>query len=257
VEEPGARQVAFAAERLAHALARIVVAGDDEERHYKRRQQHPKMLVFGGRAVLNEIPGDDGHIGLRRQSVELNDRARQAGSRVEAAPIGSGAWRGGLLWRVEQLPRRQDMRIGNLARRSTGRALPTRGAGDRLAALGRAAGLFTSPESAFAPGKAIRDGIPIIFPVVRPESARAQPQHGLARTATWHLGGIETAESKSLAITLSLTVGDVGSTIWPEPFRAVYTVIFAQTLSLRLTVQTARDIRSSSRRRCTPTSRSP
>jgi len=41
VEEPGARQIAFAAERLAHALARIVVAGDDEERHYERRQQHP------------------------------------------------------------------------------------------------------------------------------------------------------------------------------------------------------------------------
>jgi hypothetical protein len=67
------------------------------------------MLVFGGRAVLNEIPGDDGHIGSRRQSVKLNDRARQAGSRVDAAPIGSGTWRGGLLWRVKQLPRRQDM----------------------------------------------------------------------------------------------------------------------------------------------------
>jgi hypothetical protein len=73
------------------------------------------MLVFGGRAVLNEIPGDDGHIGSRRQSVKLNDRARQAGSRVDAAPIGSGTWRGGLLWRVKQLPRRQDMRIGNLS----------------------------------------------------------------------------------------------------------------------------------------------
>ena len=38
-------------------------------------------------------------------------------------------------------------------------------------------------------------------------------------------------------MTLSLTDGDVGSTTWPEPFRAIYTVTFAQTLSLRLTVQ--------------------
>jgi len=38
-------------------------------------------------------------------------------------------------------------------------------------------------------------------------------------------------------MTLSLTDGDVGSTIWPEPFRAIYIVTFARTLSLRLAVQ--------------------
>jgi hypothetical protein len=38
-------------------------------------------------------------------------------------------------------------------------------------------------------------------------------------------------------MTLSLTDGDVGSTIWPEPFRAIYIVTFAQTLSMRLAVQ--------------------
>ena len=86
----------------------------DEDRHCERRQERPQMLVFGGRAVINEIAGDDGHIGSRRQSIELDDRARQAGRGVDAAPIGSGAGRGGLLWRVEQLPRCQDMRIGNL-----------------------------------------------------------------------------------------------------------------------------------------------
>ena len=48
VKKPGARQVAFAGERLAHALARILVAGDDEDRHYKRCQDRPQMLVFGG-----------------------------------------------------------------------------------------------------------------------------------------------------------------------------------------------------------------
>ena len=74
------------------------------------------MVVFGGRAMLDEIAGDDGHIGSRRQSVELNDGARQNGSGVDAVPIGSGTWRGGLLRRVEQLARRQDMRTGNLGR---------------------------------------------------------------------------------------------------------------------------------------------
>ena len=98
--------------------------------------------------------------------------------------------------------------------------------------------LFTSPKSAFAPGRAIRGGIPIIFPWYGPSRhAPMAPQHGFARTATWHLDGVESGGSKSLTMTLGLTDGDVGSTIWPEPFRAIYTVTFAQTLSLRLAVQ--------------------
>ena len=98
--------------------------------------------------------------------------------------------------------------------------------------------LFTSPKSAFAPGRAIRGGIPIIFPWFGPSRhAPAAPQHGFARTAAWHLDGVETVKNKSLTMTLSLTDADVGSTIWSEPFRAIYTVTFAQTLSLRLAVQ--------------------
>jgi glucose-6-phosphate 1-epimerase len=98
--------------------------------------------------------------------------------------------------------------------------------------------LFTSPKSAFAPGRAIRGGIPIILPWFGPSRhTPAAPQHGFARTATWHLDGIETVGSTSLTMTLRLADGDVGSTIWPEPFRAIYTVTFAQTLSLRLAVQ--------------------
>ena len=98
--------------------------------------------------------------------------------------------------------------------------------------------LFTSPKSAFAPGRAIRGGIPIIFPWFGPNRhASSAPQHGFARTATWHLDGIETEGNKSLTMTLSLTDANVDSTIWPEPFRAIYTVTFAQTLSLRLALQ--------------------
>ena len=48
---------------------------------------------------------------------------------------------------------------------------------------------------------------------------------------------METAGSGSLTLTLSLADGDVGSPFWPEPFRAIYTVTFAQTLSLCLAVQ--------------------
>ena len=98
--------------------------------------------------------------------------------------------------------------------------------------------LFTSPNSAFAPGRAIRGGIPIIFPWFGPNRhAPAAPQHGFARTARWHLNKVETSGRESLTLTLDLGDGDVGSPFWPEPFRAIYTVTFAQSLSLRLAVQ--------------------
>ena len=98
--------------------------------------------------------------------------------------------------------------------------------------------LFTSPNSVFAPGRAIRGGIPIVFPWFGPSRhTPTAPQHGFARTAMWHLDRVETAGSGSLTLTLSLGDGDVGSPFWPERFRATYTVTFAQTLSLRLAVQ--------------------
>jgi len=98
--------------------------------------------------------------------------------------------------------------------------------------------LFTSPNSVFAPGRAIRGGIPIVFPWFgASRDMPSAPQHGFARTAAWHLDGVETAGSGSLTLTLRLGDGDVGSPFWPERFRAIYTVTFAQTLSLRLAVQ--------------------
>jgi len=98
--------------------------------------------------------------------------------------------------------------------------------------------LFTSPNSAFAPGRAIRGGVPIIFPWFGPNRhAPAAPQHGFARTTAWHLDGVETLGCESLTLTFSFSDADVGSPFWPEPFRAIYTVTFGQTLSLRLAVQ--------------------
>src|ERR1700757_569248 len=79
--------------------------------------------------------------------------------------------------------------------------------------------VFTSPKSAFAPGRAIRGGIPIIFPWFGPSRhTPAAPQHGFARTATWHLDEVKTEGSGSLSLILGLDDGDVGSPFWPERF---------------------------------------
>jgi glucose-6-phosphate 1-epimerase len=98
--------------------------------------------------------------------------------------------------------------------------------------------LFTSPNSAFAAGKAIRGGIPIIFPWFgASRRAPAAAQHGFARTAPWHLDRIETAGGRTLTVTFILDDSDVASPFWPERFRAIFTVVFGQTLSLRLAIQ--------------------
>jgi len=74
--------------------------------------------------------------------------------------------------------------------------------------------------------------------VVRPQSARAGGTTArLARTAPRQLDGVETAGRESVTLTFSLGDGDVKSPFWPEPFRAIYTVVLAQTLSLRLAVE--------------------
>jgi glucose-6-phosphate 1-epimerase len=50
--------------------------------------------------------------------------------------------------------------------------------------------LFMSSRSAFAPGKAIRGGVPIIFPWFGARSdGKPGPQHGFARTAMWEFTG--------------------------------------------------------------------
>jgi len=74
--------------------------------------------------------------------------------------------------------------------------------------------LFTSPNSAFAPGRAIRGGIPIVFQWFGANRREpAAPQHGFARTAPWRLDRVETAGRESLTLTLAISDGGVGSPV--------------------------------------------
>jgi glucose-6-phosphate 1-epimerase len=64
--------------------------------------------------------------------------------------------------------------------------------------------IFTSSHAVFAPGKAIRGGVPVIFPWFGPHpSDPAAPQHGVVRAAAWQLDNVE---QDSDAVTLALSV---------------------------------------------------
>ena len=65
--------------------------------------------------------------------------------------------------------------------------------------------LFVSPASLFAPGKAIRGGVPIIFPWFGPRGeGKPGPPHGFARTTEWALETTRLHTDGSVEITLVL-----------------------------------------------------
>ncbi len=104
--------------------------------------------------------------------------------------------------------------------------------------------LFLSDRSEFAEGKAIRGGVPVIWPwfgprsaVVKPvpEGAPKSPSHGFARTAEWRLQfAAVTAEQVHLTFTLGPT--EESRAYGFDAFRLVYEMTLGRELLLRLTV---------------------
>ncbi|HEX5284080.1 MAG TPA: D-hexose-6-phosphate mutarotase [Bryocella sp.] len=101
--------------------------------------------------------------------------------------------------------------------------------------------LFLSERSAFAPGKPIRGGIPIISPwfgsrSATPEDPRTDgPSHGFARTQSWNLDfGAYAAEELHLSLSLGPT--DVSRSFGFDHFLLAYQITFGRDLRLRLSV---------------------
>jgi glucose-6-phosphate 1-epimerase len=77
--------------------------------------------------------------------------------------------------------------------------------------------LFLSPKAEFGPGRAIRGGVPIIFPQFG--GLGPLPAHGFARTLTWEL-----AEAAPDYAILNLRQSGDSLSIWPHKFELEYTV---------------------------------
>lgn len=90
--------------------------------------------------------------------------------------------------------------------------------------------LFLSPRSRFAPGQAIRGGIPVIFPQFADQGPL--PKHGFARTAEWML-----AESSASHAVLVLRDSAETRKIWDFAFRAELRVDLSAALAMTLTIE--------------------
>jgi glucose-6-phosphate 1-epimerase len=101
--------------------------------------------------------------------------------------------------------------------------------------------LFLSERSFFTPGKAIRGGIPIIFPwfgarTATPDNPRTDgPSHGFARISEWTLAFAALA-GDDLHLTLTLGPSDTSRSLGYNQFALVYEITIGAELNLKLTV---------------------
>lgn len=85
--------------------------------------------------------------------------------------------------------------------------------------------LYLSERSAFENGKAIRGGIPLVFPQF--STYGELPRHGFARTAAWQLEERH-AGGEFAGATFALTDTPATRALWPYAFRAELTVSIAR-----------------------------
>lgn len=101
--------------------------------------------------------------------------------------------------------------------------------------------LFLSGRSLFEPGKAIRGGIPLIFPWFGPRTANAcsdrtdGPSHGFARTQEWTLAFAAVA-GDDLHLTLTLGPTDASRSFGFDHFQAVCNIVVGAQLRIQLSV---------------------
>ena len=96
--------------------------------------------------------------------------------------------------------------------------------------------LFMSAASAFKKGKAIRGGIPVIFPWFGDRhDGHPGPAHGFARSAEWEFGFAALA-SDELHMSLLLTPSEASRALGFDHFRVSYHLTIGRTLNLKLSV---------------------
>ena len=90
--------------------------------------------------------------------------------------------------------------------------------------------IFMSRKSYFAPGKAIRGGVPICFPWFGPREG--EPAHGFARFTGWEL--VKTAAAPDGTVTVHFALPELsGREVW-KSLRTEFVVTVGDTLTMEL-----------------------
>jgi glucose-6-phosphate 1-epimerase len=101
--------------------------------------------------------------------------------------------------------------------------------------------LFMSEKSHFAEGKAIRGGVPLVFPWFADRTGGLPgPAHGFARTLPWEVVAAEQRE-EGVALSFKLLPNQTTRDLGFDHFVLVYEVVVGATLSLSLEVENVGD----------------
>jgi glucose-6-phosphate 1-epimerase len=97
--------------------------------------------------------------------------------------------------------------------------------------------LFLSDRSNYKLGKAIRGGVPVIFPWFgqRTGDRTDGPMHGFARTQVWEVA-FAAVSGKDLHLTLTLGPTEESRGLGYDHFRVAYELILGSTLTMRISV---------------------
>ncbi|KAJ3027749.1 UNVERIFIED_CONTAM: hypothetical protein HDU68_003194 [Siphonaria sp. JEL0065] len=101
--------------------------------------------------------------------------------------------------------------------------------------------LFLSSKAVLDGSKAVRGGIPLVFPHFGPNPEFGLPQHGFARLSRWSWVGTQTVNESETSVAFSLDPSGVAPALagkWPHQFKLVYTVTLTpQTLKTSLSAE--------------------
>ena len=96
--------------------------------------------------------------------------------------------------------------------------------------------IFVSRKSDFAPGKAIRGGVPIAFPwFAARHDGKSGPSHGFARIQDWTLAFAALA-GDDLHLTFTLGPTEISRNLGYDNFRLGYQLTIGRALTMQLTV---------------------
>ncbi len=101
--------------------------------------------------------------------------------------------------------------------------------------------LFLSAKSHFAPGKAIRGGVPLVFPwFAERKGGLPGGMHGFARTLPWEVVAAE-RRAEGVALSFKLLPNQTTRDLGFDHFVLVYEVVIGETLTLALEVENVGD----------------
>lgn len=100
--------------------------------------------------------------------------------------------------------------------------------------------LFVSPRSVFAPGKAIRGGVPVCFPwFANHPTDPGKPSHGFARTRPWEVVRVTRDDGAGVVVELRLVSDDGTRALWDADFEARLTMALGTSLAMTFEVVNA------------------